>query len=414
MNSPAISALDDIQLDQELRDSIHALADTQSTDGRSSSVEGIFLTGATGFIGSHVLYDLLRETGSDIYCLVRAKTAEEAKDRIRDNMLQYWIWPEESASRIIPVLGSLEEDNLGMTEEQFDEIASKISVIYHMAAWVNWIYPYSELRGANVLGTKEIIRLACDTSLKPVHFMSSVAVFDSPELPLTYDCYENENTRQYRTFQTGYAESKWASEQLLLEARSEGLPVSIYRSAYVTGSSLHGRSNTNDFVFRMVKGCIQMGVAPYTDLYVNITPVDYVARSIVYLSRQKESKHPVYHITNQETSTWLALLGWIRGYGYHLDLISVNEWNEKLEQAIQESQDNALTPFLFYFAPEKEPHSTEDEVPIQGKTYDSQNAIEMLQSSSIVCPKVDDSLLRKYFDYLVDCGFLTSPFAARL
>ncbi|MNO39695.1 Phthiocerol/phenolphthiocerol synthesis polyketide synthase type I PpsE [compost metagenome] len=412
--APVPSALDDIHLHPQVADGIRTLASLSGLEIGETADDGIFLTGATGFIGSHVLYELLRETRSDIYCLVRALTPQEAMERISSVMQRYWIWTEDYRGRIIPVLGNLDEERLGISEEQFAGIAGKTSVIYHMAAWVNWIYPYSELRAANVLGTKEIIRLASYSRLKPVHFMSSVAVFDSQELPLTRVCYENEDIRHLRSFQTGYAESKWASEQLLLKARACGLPVSIFRSAYVTGSSLNGISNINDFVFRMVKGCIQIGAAPYTDLYVNVTPVDFVARSIVLLSRQRDVCQPVYHITNPETETWLSLLEWIQSYGYVFDLIPVNDWNNKLEQAIRESKDNALTPFLFYFAPEKEPHTPGQEIPVQGKIYDMQNTEERLTANSIVCPKVDASLLTRYFDYLVDCGFLVSPFAERL
>ncbi|MNC32123.1 hypothetical protein D3C75_804670 [compost metagenome] len=108
------------------------------------------------------------------------------------------------------------------------------------------------------------------------------------------------------------------------------------------------------------------------------------------------------------------MLEWIQSYGYVFDLIPVNDWNNKLEQAIRESKDNALTPFLFYFAPEKEPHTPGQEIPVQGKIYDMQNTEERLTANSIVCPKVDASLLTRYFDYLVDCGFLVSPFAERL
>ena len=63
-------------------------------------------------------------------------------------------------SRIIPVLGDLSKPLLGLTEQEFQQIASLVDVIYHAGAIVNFIYPYSQLKTTNVLGTQEILRLA--------------------------------------------------------------------------------------------------------------------------------------------------------------------------------------------------------------------------------------------------------------
>lgn len=143
-------------------------------------VLNFFLTGATGFLGTFLLYELLQQTRADIYCLVRATSIEEGRARIISRLKHHQIWEENLSDRIIPVLGNLSQPLLGMEQQQFSRLAEKIDIIYHCGASVNMVYPYSALESTNVLGTQEVLRLASQTKIKPVHFISTVDV-----LPLT-------------------------------------------------------------------------------------------------------------------------------------------------------------------------------------------------------------------------------------
>ena len=141
--------------------------------------ESIFVTGGTGFLGAFLIQELLYQTKADIYCLVRAAHPESGKNRLLQNLQQYKVWEEQYGSRIIPVIGDLSKPLLGITLEQFNLLAAKIDIIYHSAALLNYVYPYSGMKAANVLGTQEILRLASQVKRKPVHHVSSIAVFES-------------------------------------------------------------------------------------------------------------------------------------------------------------------------------------------------------------------------------------------
>ncbi|HEY9669421.1 MAG TPA: SDR family NAD(P)-dependent oxidoreductase, partial [Coleofasciculaceae cyanobacterium] len=139
----------------------------------------IFLTGATGFLGAFLLQELLDQTQAEIYCLVRSPDVESAKTRLHNNLQSYDLWHEDYRARIIPVLGDLAQPQLGLSTEQFEQLAHQIDAIYHNGALLNYVYPYSKFKPINVLGTQEVLRLACQTKVKPVHHISSVAVFES-------------------------------------------------------------------------------------------------------------------------------------------------------------------------------------------------------------------------------------------
>jgi len=259
----------------------------------------IFLTGATGFIGAFLLHELLHSTPeASIYCLVRSSNADNAKQKIRHNLERYLLWDEALNSRIIPVVGDLSQPRFGLNEQQFSELASVIDVIYHNGASVNLIYPYVALRAANVLGTQEILRLASQIKVTPVHYISTLDVFQSPAYSEMKVILESDALAHCEGLSDGYAQSKWVAEKLVMTARDRGIPVCIYRLGTITGHSQTGVSQTNDLICRMIKGFIQLGSAPDLALMMTLTPVDYVSRALIHLSRQKTSLGKAFHLLN--------------------------------------------------------------------------------------------------------------------
>ena len=137
----------------------------------------LFLTGATGFLGAYLLDELLRQTDATIYCLVRAADQTQGAQRLQTHLQSYGLWQDDWAARCIPLCGDLAQPRLGLGEAQFALLGDTIDVIYHNGAWVNALYPYERLRAANVLGTQEVIRLAALGHPKPLHYISTLAIF---------------------------------------------------------------------------------------------------------------------------------------------------------------------------------------------------------------------------------------------
>ncbi|MBN3950377.1 MAG: thioester reductase domain-containing protein [Nostoc sp. NMS7] len=362
----------------------------------------IFLTGVTGFLGAFLLHELLEQTPANIYCLVRAHDAEEGKNRIQKNLETYSLWNEFFKSRIIPILGDLSKSLLGLSNEQFYQMSTKIDVIYHNGALVNFIYPYHALKATNVLGTQEILRLACQFKVKPVHYISSIAVFDLDAYSDVKLLEEEDNLEHSEGYYTGYGQGKWVAEKLVKIAQSRGVPVCIYRPGNIVGDSKTGICHTNDMLFRMAKGCIQLGIASNNDTLVDMTPVDYVSKALIYLSRQKESLGKVFHLVNPHPIHWSNIINWINSFGYPLQSVAYDKWRAELINVARHSQENALYPLLALF-------SEEQNQPTRLRKYDCQNTLIRLANTSIICPPVDTELLSIYFSYFIRSGFLNSP-----
>ncbi|GAB1544681.1 hypothetical protein NUACC21_73570 [Scytonema sp. NUACC21] len=376
--------------------------------GMVAEPTSILLTGATGFLGAFLIQELLDKTPANVYCLVRSSDIESAKAKLRNNLETYNLWKEDYNSRTIPIVGDLAQPQLGLSTKQFEEMAHQIDAIYHNGALLNYVYPYSKFKAINVLGTQEILRLACQTKIKSVHHVSSVAVFESSAYygkRLT----ELDDIDRSEGIYLGYSQSKWVSEQLVKIAGDRGLPITIYRPPLVSGHSQTGLWNTTGFLCRMIKGCIQLGsIMTDLDMMLDLSPVDYNSQAIVYLSRQKESLGKAFHLHNPQLLHWKQLVDFICSMGYPMERVSYKEWQMKLSQA----RDNVLYPLLPFFSHKwSNEQLTYIELNEQGRRplIGCEHTLAALAGSSIVCPPLDSKLLNTYFSYFIRSGFLEAP-----
>ncbi len=359
----------------------------------------ILLTGATGFVGSNLLRQLLEETKADIYCLVRTKHQTEGKKRIIGSLQSRSLWNDEYDQRIIPVIGDLAKKSLGLTAEQFSEIASRVEVIYHNGALVNFIYPYSLLKKANVYGTHEVLKFAGLNTIKPVHFISTFSIFSLHNNPTPDEIRETDIPTRDGHFDSGYAQSKWVAERLVMEARNQGLPTCIYRLGTIMGHSRTGICNTNDWFCRLVVGCIQTGKAPNLDVSIPITTVDYTCRSIAYLAKQESSFGKVFHIVNPYSISWTALVDQLRSFGYPIDQVPYSEWRDYLLHYKEKNLQDSLH-FLLHLFQQEAPHEVD-------RLFDDSNTVAGLAGSGINPESDVTTLVARYVSYLDICGFLT-------
>jgi myxalamid-type nonribosomal peptide synthetase MxaA len=363
----------------------------------------VFLTGATGFLGAFLLAELLATTDAMVFCLVRADSQREGRERIKATMASYLILDPAHEDRIVPVLGSLDQTGLGLSRAEWYHLAQMADVIYHCGADVNFLKPYQALKATNVRGTAEILRLACDGPVKPVHFVSTTYVFDRFCYPSGVVITEDMVPRHGVEHTFGYIQSKWVSEQMIVEAGRRGVPVYIYRPGRVAGHSLTGACQTYDFVWQATKVAIEMQAAPIIDMLIDITPVDYVARALVHVSRQSARQGMAYHLVATNPVPESDLVDWIEDFGYTAERLPFEQWRHRVEERAAELSDvtaGALAPFLSGTLPlDKMPRSS----------FDARRVEEALAGTGITCAPIDDRLLRLYFGYFIGTGYLPPP-----
>jgi amino acid adenylation domain-containing protein/thioester reductase-like protein len=364
----------------------------------------IFLTGASGFLGAYLLSELLEQTQAEVYCLVRAADEQQAQQRLQTQMESCQIWQDVFSSRIIPVVGDLSKKLLGLSPSQFEDLANKIDIIYHNGAWVSTVYSYSTLKAANVFGTQEILRLASEIKLKPVHFISTIGVFASRAYFQMKIISESDSLEDGKDIYNGYAASKWVGEKLVMSAGDRGLPISIYRCARILGHSQTGISNADDFLSKLIPGCIQLGMVPKFSNWEaqNIVPVDYVSRAVIHLSQQQESLGKAFHVAHSHSTPLHDIFNLIRDLGHPLEEVSYQQWRSHLTHINQVSTNDILIALMAIF-PEEDIEITNKG---KGPELDLSNTLAGLAGTDIVFPTIEKGLIQKYLSYFIMKGLV--------
>ncbi|NUP51488.1 MAG: thioester reductase domain-containing protein [Catenulispora sp.] len=367
----------------------------------------ILLTGGTGFVGAFLLAELLATTEATMFCLVRAQSAEHGRERIKAALTGYGLWDPAWDERIIAVPGALERPRLGLSRPMWDHLAAMVDVIHHCGAEVNFLWPYRALAAANVRGTAEILRLACDGAVKPVHFVSTIYVFSRFDYPPGTEFYEDMYPAHTLENTFGYTQSKWVAEQMVLEAGRRGVPVYVYRAGRMAGDSRTGVCHTYDFVWQVTKVGLELGAAPLMDMTLDFTPVDYAVRALVHLSRQPELAGRAFHLLSPTQITEKEFVSWFTSYGYDAEQTTFAEWCARVVKRAADLDDRtagALAPFLAGTLPL-------DRMP--AAHFDQGNVELGLAGSGITCPVFDEQLLHSYLDYFRSVGYLAEPTAPR-
>ena len=356
----------------------------------------IFLTGATGFIGAFLLAELLEKTQATVYYLVRGSTLPTSV-RLKTQLQFYQLWQETFATRLIPVVGDLSVYQLGLSAEHFAALAEKIDLIYHCAARMNPVDSYAEMKSVNVFGTVEILRLAHTTHTKPVHYVSTLAVFSNSYTRSARNLTETEQPRWDAELNSGYSQSKWVAEHLLETAKQRGLPVCIYRPDIVLGQSRTGHINpAGHFLLSVLLACIACQKFPQLKTSINFVPVDYVSRAIVYLSQQPDLYGKIFHLNHPAPVSWQTVGAELRMLGYLLDEMPYSQWLTEMAQHspragwesvfLHVRSRLALNQPIYLFS--------------QKPTVDSYNTRLGLAQSGIVCPPLNRFLLQPSLDFL--------------
>lgn len=403
----------DLQHEAVLDPTLDFASAMQGPCGETATARSVFLTGATGFLGVFLLAELLQKTEATVYCLVRGADPETALNRVQSKLVTNALWNDSYRERIVPVVGNLAQPLLGLSSQTFDQLAEEIDAIYHNGAVVNFLQSYRALKAANVTGTQEIIRLALQHKCKPLHYVSTVFVFEPRQHANGRVCYETDDLGDGNRLLLGYFQSKWVAEKIIDQARARGLPAFIYRPGVLIGDSETGIwDNPDDFLCRAIKGCIQLGAWPVLENSVSLAPVNYVGKAIVHLAQRSTGQGNVFHLVNPHPLAFSQLFEWIESFGYPLERMPLKEWQTRLKTGVTRPQDNALAlllPILAKGHATAEPQTLPDLFE-QGHLpqFDARNTLAGLAGSSIHCPPLTSEHIRAYLAYFVQSGHLAA------
>ncbi|HZX91921.1 MAG TPA: SDR family oxidoreductase [Rudaea sp.] len=249
-----------------------------------------FVTGATGFIGRHLLLKLLARKG-DVYCLVR-KGSQEKFEELRARF-------GDDGKRLHAVSGDLSKSALGVSPAQRKALAGKIKHFFHLAAIYDLAADAESQVTANVAGTRHALQLAEQVKAGCFHHTSSIAVAGLYPGVFREDMFDEAEDLDHPYFKT-----KHDAEALV--RKTTAVPYRIYRPAVVLGHSQTGEIDKIDgpyYFFRALKKLRQtlpqwMPVIGIEGGRVNMVPVDYVVDAMDHIAHKPGLDGGCFHLTD--------------------------------------------------------------------------------------------------------------------
>jgi amino acid adenylation domain-containing protein/thioester reductase-like protein len=382
----------------------------KGTYHKSTEPKHILLTGASGFLGAHLLFDLYHASKATIHCLIRAENEHEATARLNATLNKYQL-DLQCNSRVKPLLGDLTQPLIGLSPAQFDNLSNSIDIIVHNGAAVNHLYNYELLRAANVNSTLDIIRLATQNKAKSIHYISTLSAashFIDGSNCIIEDLMDAQ--KEIRPPSDGYSQTKWVSEQLLAEGFRQGLSINIYRPGWIVGQTKTGAINAeSNHLLMLLKGCIQLQVAPKWEMALDMLPVDTLSKIIIDTALHSNQYGTVFNLINPNKLSWTHLIQYINQRGYSVSLIDPILWKEEHLKFI--NKDNALYSLypLYINTPQGDWMKGLSTIS-NANNYNTSKAFDEMGQ---LAPTINTSLLDTYFGYLERQGFLTPrPYGA--
>lgn len=260
----------------------------------------VFLTGASGFLGAHILHELLAMPEIHVTCLVRRK------ERLTQTYQFYFneLLPDSVDVRI----GDLTAEFFGLSKEEYYKLAQETDICFHTAANVHHLGKYEEFQAVNVEGTRNVLDFCKEGNVILQHTstysVSGIGVVTMEENQKSEQKLFDENIlyigQNYK--ENVYVHSKYEAEKLVLEARKEGVNTNIFRIGSLAWRKSDRRFQKNgddNGLVNKLFGWNEVGcyVKKFADYWVDFTPVDECAKALVLLAFKK-SVNNIYHLFN--------------------------------------------------------------------------------------------------------------------
>ncbi len=373
---------------------------------KKKSIGNILLTGATGFLGAHILDSFIKNESGKIYCLVRRDGEDDENSRLQKIFSYYFgdIYDKEIGNRIIPIAGDIEQIGLAM------DMPYDVQTIIHTAATVKHYGSYEYFYRVNVTGTLHVMEYAKKVNAYFCYISTLSVSGDS-----LYDQfgYVKSDTMKYfsekdlyinQDLSNVYVRSKFEAEKLVLENIADGMSGSIMRVGNLTNRYSDGKFQinyqSNAFLMRF-KAFLNLHQVPKNvyDLLADLTPVDVCADAIIAILQYRERDYSVFHINKKyKVSDVLHSLNSIH---FEMKIVDEQMFGTTLKHYISKHLETKL--ILNDFAMDGFTLNYEVDTWIQNEFTH-----KILDKIGFVWNDPDERYYKKYLNYLDSIGYLDS------
>jgi thioester reductase-like protein len=365
------------------------------------SRKNIFLTGATGFVGSHLAARLLRD-GYGVIAIARRSKNASARTRVEDVLRE--IGPQRFENlRVFE--GDISLPGLGLDECAKHEILSSTDEVWHCAASLSFQQEdREEIFRMNVDGTRHVIDLVKQTRSHRLQHVSTAYIAGyRPDLAMEAEIDVGQK------FRNPYEESKCRAELLVASEREkETIKAAVYRPSVVIGDSKSGRATHFHGVYAFIRGLwaalerlrrrmpergvvhLPLRVLGAESQTLNFVPIDYVVDGMVEIAGRSDNLGQTYHLVNPEPTENIV---WLRNicrilYVEGIQLVGENSFLKTPMTKLEALFQRQMAFYCQY---------------LQGEPrFDCRRALEALKNTGVECPRVSSELISKMAAWYVD------------
>lgn len=365
-------------------------------------IGSVLLTGATGFLGAHILDALMKHGVRKVYCLVRG-SEEKLVQR-----LNYYFggqYVNSVGTSIIPVIGDLEDERVT------DSLPKRVDYVIHAAASVKHYGSWQYFKSINVDGTKRIVAYAKKVGARLVH-ISTISVSGNAGAD-QMDMYVSEEEKYFyesslyigQPLDNVYIRSKFEAEMLVLDAVLEGLQANIIRVGNLTNrkSDLKFQPNymENAFLTR-VKAMLSLGCLPdyLMPLYSEFSPVDSTAEAIITIVEHFNDQYTVFHVNSDRNLYFDRMMAYLERLGRPMKIVSGEQFVKRIRDTIDSQQS---------YVYEALSNDLDEEDQLQYDTHihiENEFTVQYLKSLGFQWPKIDYAYVEGYLQYFEQLGHI--------
>ncbi len=297
----------------------------------------VLLLGCTGYLGIHLLQELLLNTDCHITCIIRNKDDEDVIKRL-SKLYRFYFNKALPTSRINVIDSDITKSHFGLPINEYKELANSIDLAINAAANVKYYGNYEQFRKINVGVVQNLIEFCMKYHTIELIHISTLGVSGNYLVnhQKNYNQFdENDFYIEQKYDENVYIQTKFEAEKLIYENAPKGLQASIFRVGNLTSRYCDGGFQQNfeaNAFYNILMMILKYHILPNTMVneFLEFTPIDYCAKAVFQLIFNVETTHYVFHLFNENYIRVCDLLKIFEDIGFSTDILTGNEFKQKI------------------------------------------------------------------------------------
>lgn len=314
-------------------------------------IGNILLTGATGFLGIHILTELLKTEKGKIYVIIRKDPGQTVKNKLLYKLHYYFgnKYDKYLTNRIIIIEGDISEEGFGLKQQYLFELGNSVNTIINCAAKVSHYGNYQDFYNSNVKSVARIIEFTNLFNLELFH-VSTLSVSGDTAIK-GYSDFSESNFYIGQNLSNVYIRSKFEAEKLILNSILNGTKAHILRLGNIMPRSSDGKFQDNIYenaFLNRLRTFLKLKIMPenLSNGSLEFTPVDSSAIAIIKIIKYAIPNNIIFHITNHNYLKINTLLKILSDIGIDVKLINPVEFKSTLKKLLNNSDADILNTLI--------------------------------------------------------------------